>query len=132
MTLSTEQTLDIHRLVSMHGHLADIGEFERFDDLFTDDIVYDMEDLGYGTLCGRQALRDAAVALGDDNPVGHHVTNVVVTETDGDVRVRSKFIGVDRDGRTASGVYEDRLVRTPDGWRIAYRAVLPARAPLRD
>jgi 3-phenylpropionate/cinnamic acid dioxygenase small subunit len=132
MALSAEQTLDIHRLVSLHGHLADIGEFELFDQVFTDDIVYEMEDLGSGTLRGRDALRAAAVSLGDRNPVGHHVTNVVVTERDhGEVWVRSKGIGVLGDGRTGSVVYEDRLRRTPEGWRIAYRAVLPGKTPLR-
>jgi 3-phenylpropionate/cinnamic acid dioxygenase small subunit len=132
MALSAEQTLDIHRIVSLHGHLADLRAFDRFGEVFTDDVVYDMEGIGQGTLRGTAALRDAALALGDRNPVGHHVTNVVVTEAvDGIVRVRSKFIGVMRDGRTGSGVYEDRLAETPSGWRIAYRAILPGDAPQR-
>lgn len=129
MTLSAEQTLAIHRLISLHGHLADLGDFDRFAEVFTDDIVYDMEGLGYGTLRGRDALREAAADLGDRNPVGHHVTNIVVTEADdGEVRVRSKYIGVLRDGRTGTGVYADRLTHTSDGWRIAYRAILPSNA----
>lgn len=127
MTLSAEQTLDIHRLISLHGHIADTGDFDRFADVFTDDVVYDMEALGHGTLRGRDALREAAADLGDRNPVGHHVTNIVVTEAgDAQVRVRSKYLGVLRDGRTGSGVYEDRLTRTPLGWRIAYRTILPS------
>jgi 3-phenylpropionate/cinnamic acid dioxygenase small subunit len=133
MTLSAEQTLDIHRLVALHGHLADLGAFDRFTDVFTDDIVYDMRALGSGTLHGCDALRAAAADLGDNNPVGHHITNIVVTEADeGEIRVRSKYLGVLRDGRTGSGVYEDRLALTPAGWRIAHRAVLPGTAPLRD
>jgi hypothetical protein len=129
MPLSAEQTLEIHRLVSLHGHLADIGEFERFDEVFTDDIVYDLEDMGAGTLHGRDALRAAAAAMGERNPVGHHVTNVVVTEGhDGEVRVRSKGIGILKDGRAGSVVYEDRLRQTSAGWRIAHRAVLSSTA----
>jgi 3-phenylpropionate/cinnamic acid dioxygenase small subunit len=132
MTLSAEQQLDIHRLVSLHGHLADLRAFDRFGEVFTEDIVYDMEGLGQGTTHGTAALRDAALAAGDRNPVGHHVTNIVITEgIDGVVRVRSKYIGVMRDGRTGSGVYEDRLAETPAGWRIAHRAILPSDAPHR-
>jgi 3-phenylpropionate/cinnamic acid dioxygenase small subunit len=117
---SAEQTLAI---------LADAFDFDRFADVFTDDIVYDMEGLGYGALRGRDALREAAADLGDRNPAGHHVTNIVVTEAHGgEVRVRSKYIGVLRDGQTGTGVYEDRLTRTPEGWRIAYRAILPSNA----
>jgi 3-phenylpropionate/cinnamic acid dioxygenase small subunit len=132
MSLSAEQQLDIHRLVSLHGHLADLRDFDRFGEVFTDEIVYDMESIGLGTSRGTAALRDAALAAGDRNPVGHHVTNIVITEAaDGVVRVRSKFIGVMRDGRTGSGVYEDRLADTPSGWRIAHRAILPGDAPQR-
>jgi 3-phenylpropionate/cinnamic acid dioxygenase small subunit len=132
MTLTAEQTLDIHRLVSLHGHLADLRAFDRFGEVFTDDIVYDMEGIGLGTTHGAAALRDAAVAAGDRNPVGHHVTNIVVTESvDGVVRVRSKFLGVMRDGRTGSGIYEDRLAETPGGWRIAHRSILSGDAPQR-
>jgi 3-phenylpropionate/cinnamic acid dioxygenase small subunit len=131
MTLSAEQTLDIHRLVALHGHLADTREFNRFAEVFTDDIVYDMAGIGLGTLRGAAELHAAALDPGAGNPVGHHVTNIMVTETaDGEVRARSKFLGVLRDGRTGSGVYEDRLTATPDGWRISYRAILPAQAPI--
>jgi 3-phenylpropionate/cinnamic acid dioxygenase small subunit len=131
VALSAEQTLDIHRLVSLHGHLADSGEFERFSEVFTDDIVYDLEAMGSGTLHGREALRAAAVGTDDRSPVGHHVTNIVVAEEhDGEVRVRSKGIGILKDGRTGSVVYEDRLRSTPEGWRIAYRAVVSSKAPL--
>jgi len=132
MALSAEQQLDIHRLVSLHGHLADLRAFDRFGEVFTADVVYDLEAIGQGATHGKTALREAALAAGDRNPAGHHVTNIVITETlDGIVRVRSKFIGVMRDGRTGSGVYEDRLAETTAGWRIAYRAVLPADAPQR-
>jgi hypothetical protein len=37
--------------------------------------------------------RDAAIVLGDRNPVGHHVTNVILTEMDEQaVRVRSESL----------------------------------------
>jgi 3-phenylpropionate/cinnamic acid dioxygenase small subunit len=133
MSLTAEQTLEIHRLVSLHGHLCDSGDFDAFDTVLTDDIVYDLEALGHGTTHGRQALSDAARALGEANPAGHHVTNIMVTESPaGEIRARSKFLAVQRDGRTASGVYEDRVTLTPAGWRIAHRAVLPSNAPLRS
>jgi len=50
---------------------------------------------------------------------------VIVDEPVGDTAtVRSKGIGVLRDGRTGSVTYVDHLVRTPDGWRIAARRVV--------
>jgi hypothetical protein len=55
---------------------------------------------------------------------------VVVTTVDGDrAAVRSKGLGVLADGRTGSVVYDDEVVRTADGWRIAARCVRPAQVP---
>jgi hypothetical protein len=72
-----------------------------------------------------------SVAVGDANPVGHHVTNICVTEDpDGTVRVRSKGIGVSATGSVGSVVCEDVVRRETAGWRIAYRKVIPRRAPL--
>ncbi len=136
MSLTVEQTVDIQRLVSLHGHLSDIRDFQEnggeFAAVFTDDIVYDMDALGHGTVRGRKALSEAARALGDVHPAGHHVTNVLVTETPaGEIHVRSKFLAINTDGTTGTGVYEDTVTETPDGWRITHRSILPPTAPMR-
>jgi 3-phenylpropionate/cinnamic acid dioxygenase small subunit len=122
----------IHELISWHGHLMDEGEFDRLDELFTEDVVYDVSAFGSGRLDGWQAVADAARALGAANPLGHHVTNIVVLSIDGDqARVRSKGLAVMSDGSAGSVVYEDQVRRTGSGWRIAERRVLPRKAPLR-
>jgi 3-phenylpropionate/cinnamic acid dioxygenase small subunit len=124
--------LAIHELIALHGHLMDDGAFDRMGELFTADVVYDVSAFGFGELVGRDAITVAARALGDRNPLGHHVTNIVVTEDpDGTVRVRSKGIGVNADGSTGSVVYDDVVARHPGGWRISYRKVTPRRVPLR-
>ena len=131
MDLSAEDRLEIYELLSLHGHLVDSGSFDRLDELFTEDFVYDLEALGAGTLQGGQALVDASRAMGDDNPLGHHVTNALVIRGDEDEAiVRSKGIGVLTNGTSGTVVYEDVVRRTPAGWRIARRNVLPRRRPL--
>ncbi len=116
-------------LINLHGHLVDSGE--RYDALFTPDVEYDVSDLGGGVIAGRAALWEAGLALGDNNPVGHHVTNIVLTEVGPDeVTARSKAIGITADGRCASLVYEDVVARTPDGWLISRRRVVLRRRPL--
>jgi 3-phenylpropionate/cinnamic acid dioxygenase small subunit len=57
----------------------------------------------------------------------HRITNVAV-EPDGDNRVRARcYVDAlvmgpdDRGGVRANGFYDDELVRTDDGWRIARR-----------
>jgi hypothetical protein len=91
--------------------------------------VYDVTALGQGTVRGIEEFRALSESFADDerNPIGHHVTNIVVIDgTDDSASVRSKGIGVLPDGRTGSVVYADRLTRTPEGWRIAARQVLPS------
>src|SRR5437870_3274792 len=56
MALSVYDRLAIHELISLHGHLSDDRQFSRFKELFTDDIVYDLEDFGMGTHRGLEAL----------------------------------------------------------------------------
>lgn len=133
MTLSAEDRIAITEMISMHGHLFDGGELGRLDELFTADVVYDVTDFGQEPLTGVAAVREAALALGESNPVGHHVTNIVLTEiVDGQVHARSKGIGINADGTTGSVTYEDTITRGDQGWRISYRKVLARRAPLGD
>jgi hypothetical protein len=131
VAISPEDRAAIGELISLHGHLFDDGDLERLDILFTPTVVYDVSELGGGALHGIDAIRAAALALGARNPLGHHVTNVVVAErADGTVGVRCKFIGVNTDGTVATGTYEDTVVDHGAGWRISHRKVVPRRVPL--
>jgi SnoaL-like protein len=129
VTLAPDDRAEITELLARHGHLFDDGEFDRLDLLFTASVRYDVTAFGGGVLQGIEAIRAATLALGDRNPVGHHVTNVVLTEQpDGSVRACSKTIGIYSDGAAGSVTYEDEIVRTGDGWRIDARTVAPRRA----
>lgn len=129
MLSTVADVLAIHQLLSLQGHLVDSCEFDRFDELFTKDVVYDVSALGQGKIQGSEQFREISVAFVEDeqNPVGHHVTNVINDGPVGDTAtVRSKGVAVLRDGRTGSLTYLDRVVRTVYGWRIAERCVVAA------
>ena len=128
MTLSTDDRLAIHELISLHGHLADDGGADEIDLLLTDDARYDVEDFGLGVVVGLPALRELWAAAPGDQPLGHHVTNVVITENDGEVRVRSKGLSVMANGAAGTVVYDDAVVKTADGWRISSRKVVARRS----
>lgn len=129
--ISPEDRIAITELIAMHGHLVDAGHLDRLGEVFTEDVVYDVRPLGAAPIEGLAGLRAAAEALGDRNPVGHHVTNVVLTEGGDDtVSALSKGLGVGADGSCGSVTYEDEVVRTQVGWRIRRRTVLPRRRPL--
>jgi hypothetical protein len=131
MTLTAEDGAVITDLINWHGHLTDSGEFDRMHELFAVDVVYDVTDLGGGVLRGLAALREAALDLGEGNPVAHHVTNVVLTKTADDlVHALSKGIGINVDGSIGSVTYEDTVERGDKGWRISHRTVRARRVPL--
>ncbi len=131
MALPAEDRLEIYEVLALHGHLMDAGAFDRLPEVFTDDFVYDLEAFGRGQLVGAAALAELSRALGDDNPLGHHVTNTVVVQSSaGEALVRSKGIGIQMDGSSGTVIYEDVVRRMPGGWRIARRIVIPRRRPL--
>jgi ketosteroid isomerase-like protein len=131
MALSEQDRFGINDLISLHGHLTDAGQLDHLSELFTPDVTYDLDDFGLGSLHGTAAMREAALALGDANPVGHHVTNIVITGIDDrSARVQSKGIGVKADGTAGSVSYDDIVTRQPDGWKISYRKVTARRAAL--
>lgn len=131
MALSEQDRIDISDLINLHGHLTDAGDLDRAGELFTPDVTYDLDDFGLGSLHGTASVRAAALAVGDANPVGHHVTNIVITRIDDrSARVQSKGIGVMADGTAGSVAYDDIVKRQPDGWKISCRKVTAMRAAL--
>ncbi|MFD1048144.1 nuclear transport factor 2 family protein, partial [Kibdelosporangium lantanae] len=131
MPLTDQDRTDITDLLNLHGHHADAGDLDRMCELFTPDVTYDVADFGLAVLHGTTALKEAALALGDANPVGHHVTNIVITQIDDHtVRVRSKGIAIMTGGTAGSCVYDDIVTRRPDGWKISHRKITARRAPL--
>lgn len=82
-------------------------------------------------LAGLSAAREAAISLGEANPLAHHVTNIVVEEApDGTVRALSKYLGVMTDGSVGSGTYEDTIIKDGAAWKITHRVVRPRKVPL--
>jgi hypothetical protein len=77
VALSGEDRLAVHELVSLHGHLMDSGAFDRMDELFCADVVYDVSAFGLGELHGYEAIKESSLAVGDANPVSHRVTTSV-------------------------------------------------------
>jgi len=126
--ITAEDRLAIHDVIASHGHVVDDRDWDRLGELFTDDVVFDLEDYGYGTLRGLAAMRELARAGQDDKaqPLGHHVTNIVITGQDREtVRARSKALAVMPDGASGTAVYEDTLRREEQRWRISHRKVTP-------
>jgi hypothetical protein len=125
MSLTAQDRLAVHELVSLHGHLADDRQTHELDRLLTEDAVYDLADYGMGQVIGLPALRRLFEQAPGEQPLGHHVTNIVITENaDASAQERTKGLAVMATGAAGTVVYHDHAVRTPAGWRIAHRKVI--------
>ncbi|MFI5828460.1 nuclear transport factor 2 family protein [Streptomyces sp. NPDC051578] len=90
MGSTADDRLAMYEVIALHGHLSDAGSHERFDEVFTPDLVVDATALGPAPLPAQDPTRphlDIYVAAGHrhgpDSPLAHHVTNIIVRE-DGD------------------------------------------------
>tara|TARA_R110002124_G_scaffold75976_5_gene203642 strand:+ start:180 stop:602 length:423 start_codon:yes stop_codon:yes gene_type:complete len=120
--------LAIHRdairdLLARYTYNGDRGRVAELAACFTEDGV--LEYPGANPI-GPEAIA-ASLSSGTRNPelkfVRHHITNPMI-DVDGDTATaRSYFTVHSNIGPDHSGTYDDRIVLTIDGWRLAHRRV---------
>jgi 3-phenylpropionate/cinnamic acid dioxygenase small subunit len=121
VTLEAKDLIEIQMMLALYGHILDERDWNALDQVFTEDIVFDASDSGLGVVRGIPALVEVWKEPFDGHPLGHYMTNVVITEDDdGTVRARSKHLGT-RVGSITLMTYTDVVRKTPAGWRLAER-----------
>jgi 3-phenylpropionate/cinnamic acid dioxygenase small subunit len=124
-SVDASDIIEIHQLLGLYGHVVDAKDWDRFTELFEADAVLDYTGVraprvfhGLSEIAGY--FRDA------HHPSAHYVTNIVVFQDGGEVRVKSKFFApytrtAHDPRRWFGGDYDDVVVRTPEGWRFRRR-----------
>ncbi len=117
MDPTPEDHVAIANLLARYCLSLDHDDVEGWVELFTPDCSFEV----YGrTFDGHDGLR----AMAKVAPGGLHLGGPPVVEMIDGERARTRqnllFVGSD-DGSSRSAVYDDELVRTPAGWRIATR-----------
>lgn len=141
--MTFEDYLGIMQTIARYGHALDAGT-APFTEVVTEDVEFDLTRAGAQgqpgpVVRGREEVLLNMTGSREDPysrrahagrpALSHHTTNSeIITESDDEVEVRSKFL---RLGNTQPGPmpvligqYLDTLRRTPDGWRICRRAVI--------
>ena len=126
MALDATDLLAIHDLLARYGHVVDDADWDRLSDVFSDEGEVDLDAIGQGRAQGIAELRSCFARL--NHPLAHHTTNVTI-EPVGEhrARVRCKYLVVSDEGKARTGEYRDDIVRTPVGWRLERRTVVPRR-----
>jgi 3-phenylpropionate/cinnamic acid dioxygenase small subunit len=124
---------DIEQLLVHYATGIDQRDWNLFRSCFTDDAVGDYGDIG--TFAGAEALTDFMIAAHRGfGPTNHMLSNFVI-QVDGDRATARSYVHVvlafahDRDAWfDGVGTYEDALVQTDSGWRIAHRTFRATRS----
>jgi 3-phenylpropionate/cinnamic acid dioxygenase small subunit len=110
---------EILDLLARYAHVIDNRDWAEASDVFTVDVRLGRDPVIVTGIDSFSELIGTAPATH-----GHNTTDVILDlRADGTVRAWSKFYIVRGDGTVGSGDYQDTLVRTADGWRIAERDV---------
>lgn len=118
---------DISDLLIRYATALDTRSWDLLDSCFTEDVVADYGTLG-GRNEGRAAIRHAVAVVAGFDHTQHLLGNIAITidtdEAQTSCYVHAQHV-MDGDVLTIGGVYRDRIVRTPEGWRIAHRRLEP-------
>jgi 3-phenylpropionate/cinnamic acid dioxygenase small subunit len=122
--------IEIEELLVRYSRAIDSRDFDALQALFTEDATFDGGSLGCptgaaqiramieGTLTGLDAtqhLVGKSLVEFEEDGQGAQVRTYLISQhirESAPTEVKHYFLG---------GEYADRVVRTPDGWRIAYR-----------
>lgn len=126
--------LEIRNTVARLAHEADHGSLDEYVGLFVDDGVWRRPAHG-DCHTGHDELRRMSLdrrergVQGPESGACHSVSTVAVEFTGADTAVVSSYAMFVMSGTNtivqAVSRYEDHFVRTPRGWRVASRTLLP-------
>lgn len=113
----------IRHLLACYTYSGDRGRIADLAACFASDGTLEFPG---ATACGPDQIV-AALTTGPANPqrtfVRHHVTNPLIEVDGNQAAARSYFTVYSNNGPDHAGTYNDRLVRTVQGWRFAHRQV---------
>jgi hypothetical protein len=122
--LTTQDYNDIQQLYARYNLAIDTGNGEAWAATFTPDGVFNNTNKGHDALV--QFIRDWREKRDGGNR-RHLNSNMVLTATpdgaNGSIYLLLLNVGVRPATIATTGIYEDVLVRTPQGWRFKSRIV---------
>jgi ketosteroid isomerase-like protein len=113
----TEDRDEILQLLYRYNHAIDSGDAEGWADTFTEDAVFDAFG-GGEVITGREGLLAFAASV---QGIRHVVMNPLIDVSGDTAKVRAYLMFLMGATIAGVGVYDDEVVRTPQGWRFAKR-----------
>lgn len=125
--------LDIYEVLSRYSYALDSRDWDALADVFAADGVAEFGELG-GRHEGPAAIASFVRSVLEGLDASQHLIGSQSAQVDGDRATarcyfQAQHVIVGASGGNCylvGGTYEDELVRTPDGWRIALRRLVPS------
>ncbi len=133
-SLSAEDWVEIYQLYGRYTHLIDNGQEKgyAYSRLWTADAIF---EFGGNKHQGPDALAKVAMLGISDPPIlrpNHYAHNIVIEPSAEGATGKAYLVMMmaNKPGEphtvTTRGIYEDRFVKTPDGWKFKHRKFTPA------
>lgn len=125
MTDDHRDRLDIIVLAVRYTWALDTKDADLLDEVFTPDASATLR----GVECvGRDAIKARVSGAFErfdhtQHLVGNHLVTIDGDDATHRCQLQAQHALDGADNRVIGGYYDDRLVRTPDGWRIAHRVM---------
>ena len=122
---------EIHELYARYNLGADSANGEIFAGVFTVDGEF---VAGERVLKGRQAIAASRGPVSKERPLARHfTTSIILNATSEGVKGSAYLLLVNLQATppvvAGGGIYEDVIVRTPEGWRFKKRTFISQTAP---
>ena len=122
--------LELQEITHLFSFYADTRQLDKYIDLFSDDGVLDESSVGMPVVTGRRGLQEffSTDAVHSIRYLVHYGSNHIVTDYAGDTAAGLAYVyfkAVTHDGGEMQiyGYYEDRYVKTAQGWRFRLRVL---------
>ena len=114
--------IELHELPGRYGDAIDDRDWDRLDQIFTDDAIFDLTDLGEPRLNG---LAEIKRYMDEDakHPRAHLMTNIYVDETPDGAQLSFRIVALLPERVVGTASYYDDVVKTPGGWRVKNRVL---------
>ena len=121
---------EIDDVLYRYAQALDSRDWDLLRSCFTDDAVADFLDLG-GVNEGPEAIVALCRQALEGLDASQHLIGTPLATIDGDRATATCYLQAQHvfqgapggDHYLVAGTYEDRLIRTPDGWRIEHRTL---------
>ena len=120
--------LALHELPGRYGDAIDDRDWDRLEQIFTDDAVFDLTDLGEPRLDGLAEIK-RYMAEDAKHPRTHLMTNIYVDESADGVRLFFRIVALLPERVVGTASYYDEVVKTAAGWRVKNRVITLRRRP---